>query len=147
MERARLVDSSFQNNRRLPPSTSGTSSLRSVAWLRRHFRHPVGRSLGKDTSCNQKRLLLFSEHLSENVLLKLPHRQFVFTLPKLLRVYFKYDRNLFEEVSKIIFSIIHDYYIEAVKTTVKTGVIVSYQSFGDLMRWNPHFHCIVEVEM
>ena len=42
-------------------------------------------------SCNQKRLLLFSEHLSENVLLKLPHRQFVFTLPKLLRVYFKYD--------------------------------------------------------
>ena len=27
-------------------------------------------------SCNQKRLLLFSEHLSENVLLKLPHRQF-----------------------------------------------------------------------
>ena len=44
-------------------------------------------------SCNQKRLLLFSEHLSENVFLNLPHRQFVFTLPKLLRVYFKYDRN------------------------------------------------------
>jgi hypothetical protein len=94
-------------------------------------------------SCNQKRLLLFSEHLSENVLLKLPHRQFVFTVPKLLRPYFKYDRNLFEEVTKIIFSIIHDYYIEAVKTTVKTGVVVSYQSFGDLMRWNPHYHCIV----
>jgi hypothetical protein len=51
---------------------------------------------------NQKRLLLFSEHLSENVLLKLPHRQFVFTVPKLLRPYFKYDRNLFEEVTKII---------------------------------------------
>ena len=44
-------------------------------------------------SCNQKRLLLFSEHLSENVLLNLPHRQFVFTLPKLLRPYFKYDRK------------------------------------------------------
>ena len=42
-------------------------------------------------SCNQKRLLLFSENLSENMLLKLPHRQFVFTLPKLLRVYFKHD--------------------------------------------------------
>jgi hypothetical protein len=77
------------------------------------------------------------------VLLNLPHRQFVFTLPKLLRVYFKYDRNFFEDVSRIIFTIIHDYYIEAVKTTVKTGSIVSYQSFGDLMRWNPHFHCIV----
>ena len=94
-------------------------------------------------SCNQKRLLLFSEHLSENVLLNLPHRQFVFTLPKLLRVYFKYDRNLFEEVSRIIFTIIHDYYTETVQTAVKIGAVVSYQSFGDLMRWNPHFHCIV----
>jgi len=48
-----------------------------------------------------------------------------------------------EDISRIIFSIIHDYYTETVKTTVKTGVVVSYQSFGDLMRWNPHFHCIV----
>ena len=61
---------------------------------------------------NQKRLLLFSEHLSENMLLKLPHRQFVFTLPKLLRLYFKYERNLFQDVSRIIFSIIQDFYDE-----------------------------------
>ena len=94
-------------------------------------------------SCNQKRLLLFSEHLSENVLLKLPHRQFVFTLPKLLRVYFKYNRNLFEDVSRITFSIIHDFYNETAKAAVKTGVFVSYQSYGDLMRWNPHWHCII----
>jgi hypothetical protein len=80
---------------------------------------------------------------SEKVLLKLPHRQFVFTLPKLLRPFFKYDRNLFEEVSRIIFSIIHDFYSETVKTRIKTGVVVSYQSFGDLMRWNPHYHCLV----
>jgi len=44
-------------------------------------------------SCNQKRLQLFAEHLSENVLLKLPHRQFVFTVHKLLRIYFKNDRE------------------------------------------------------
>ena len=86
-------------------------------------------------SCNQKRLLLFSKNLSENVLLKLPHRQFVFALPKLLRVYFKHDRNLFADISKIIFSIINDYYTETVQTAVvKTGVFVSYQSYGDLMR-------------
>jgi hypothetical protein len=94
-------------------------------------------------SCNQKRLLLFSEHLSEIVLLNLPHRQFVFTLPKLLRPYFKYDRNLFEDVSRIIFSIIHDFYNETAITTVKGGAVVSYQSFGDLMRFNPHWHSII----
>jgi len=44
-------------------------------------------------SCNQKRLLLFAEHLSENVLFRLPHRQFVSTVPKILRLYFKYDRE------------------------------------------------------
>jgi len=94
-------------------------------------------------SCNQKRLLLFSEHLSQNVLLKLPHRQFVFTLPKLLRVYFKHDRNLFEDVSRIIFSIIQDFYNESAPAALKTASVVSYQSFGDVVRWNPHYHCLV----
>ena len=32
-------------------------------------------------SCHQKRLLIFAEQLCEDVLLKLPHRQFVFTMP------------------------------------------------------------------
>ena len=46
-----------------------------------------------------------------------------------------------EDVSRIISSIITDYYIEVVKTTVTTGVVVSYQSFGDLIRWNPCSSC------
>jgi len=32
-------------------------------------------------SCSQKRTLLFAEYLDERLLLALPHRQFVFTLP------------------------------------------------------------------
>ena len=94
-------------------------------------------------SCHQKRLLLLAEHLSENVLLNLPHRQLVLSVPKALRIYFKNDRNLFADVSKIIFSIINDYYNEAAKTTVKTGAVISYQSFGDMVRSNPHYHCII----
>ena len=39
-------------------------------------------------SCSQKRTLLFSEYMKEQLLLSLPHRQFVFTFPKLLRPYF-----------------------------------------------------------
>jgi hypothetical protein len=73
-------------------------------------------------SCNQKRLHLFAEHLSENVLLKLPHRQFVCTIPKLLSIYFKNDRNLFADVSKIIFSIINNYYNEAANTRRKSCI-------------------------
>ena len=54
-------------------------------------------------SCSQKRSLLFAEHLAEEVLLNLPHRQFVFTYPKCLRVFFRHDRKLFGEVSRLIF--------------------------------------------
>jgi len=65
------------------------------------------------------------------MLLKLPRRQFVFALPKLLRVYFKHDRDLFEDVSRIIFSIIQDFYNKSAPMALKTASVVSYQSFGD----------------
>jgi hypothetical protein len=46
-------------------------------------------------SCSRKRTLLFTEHLTNKVLLNLPHRQFVFTVPKALRLFFRNDRRLF----------------------------------------------------
>ena len=44
------------------------------------------------SSCHQKRILLFSEHMANDVLLRLPHRQYVWTIPKALRVYFKHEK-------------------------------------------------------
>ena len=54
-------------------------------------------------SCHQKRTLLFSEQITQEVLLRLPHRQWVFCIPKCLRVFFKHNRMLFSEVSALIF--------------------------------------------
>jgi len=61
-------------------------------------------------SCDQKRTLLYAEYLAEDLLLDLPHRQFVFTIPKILRPYFKSDKRLFGEVSKLIFSLLSDFF-------------------------------------
>jgi len=94
-------------------------------------------------SCSQKRTLLFAEHLTQEVLLNLPHRQFVFTVPKALRPYFRYDRNLFAEVSRLIFTLIRDFYSKAAGRELLTGIIVAHQTFGDMLRWNPHYHIIV----
>ena len=94
-------------------------------------------------SCHQKKILLFSEHMANDVLLRLPHRQYVWSIPKALRIYFRNDKSLFADISKIIFSIINEYYNEASETPLKTGAIISYQSFGDLMRANPHWHAII----
>jgi hypothetical protein len=36
----------------------------------------------------------FAAHLQENVLFPVPHRQYVFSIPKIIRRYFLYDRKL-----------------------------------------------------
>ena len=43
------------------------------------------------------------------LLLRLPHRLVTITLPKMLRAFFKYDRKLFSEVSRLIFGMVQDY--------------------------------------
>ena len=98
------------------------------------------------SSCSQKRTLLFAEHLSNDVLLNLPHRQFVFSIPKALRPFFRHDRRLFAELSRLIFSMISEFYCEAVGRPVLTGMVrmvIAHQTFGDLLRFNPHYHAIV----
>jgi hypothetical protein len=45
-------------------------------------------------SCHQKRVIEFGEWLCTEVLKSVPHRQWVFSIPKRLRIYFMYDRKL-----------------------------------------------------
>ncbi|MBN1525115.1 MAG: hypothetical protein JW904_11560, partial [Spirochaetales bacterium] len=40
---------------------------------------------------------------THDLLLQLPHRQFVFTIPKCLRVILKHDRELHAELSRLVF--------------------------------------------
>jgi hypothetical protein len=94
-------------------------------------------------SCSQKRTLLFAEHLTNEVLLDVPHRQFVFTMPKALRPFFRHDRRLFAEVSRLIYTIISEFYAAATSKPLLTGVVTAFQSFGDQLRWNAHFHSLV----
>ena len=76
---------------------------------------------------HQKRTLLFGEQMANDVLLRLPHRQFVFTLPKALRIFFKHDRLLFSDLSHLIFDLIQDYYNEVSGKHICTGLVLSYQ--------------------
>ena len=73
----------------------------------------------------------------------MPHRQFVFALPKALRIFFRHDRRLFGHVSRLIYRIVQEFYQQAAGRPIRTGVITAHQTFGDMLRWNPHFHSIV----
>ena len=85
-------------------------------------------------SCSQRRTLLFAEHLTCEVLLDLPHRQFVFTMPKALRPFFRHDRRLFAEVSRLIYAIITEFYAEAAGRSLLTGTVIAHQTFGDQLQ-------------
>ena len=82
-------------------------------------------------SCSQKRTLLFAEYLDEQLLLTLPHRQFVFTLPKALRVFLRHDQRLFARISRLIFCLIAEFYSAAAGKPILSAAVVAYQPFGD----------------
>ena len=82
-------------------------------------------------SCSQKRTLLLGEYLSGDLLLQLPHRQFVWTIPKCLRVFLKHDRELHAKLSRLIFSLLSSYFSEAAGHTITTGMVSSLQTFGE----------------
>jgi len=95
-------------------------------------------------SCHQKRSLLLSYHLQESVLEEVPHRQFVFTLPKRLRIYFKYDRKLLGKLSNVAWKTIRDVFIEEIGCEGATPAMVSgIQTYGDLANFHPHIHALV----
>ncbi len=78
------------------------------------------------------------------LLLTLPHRQFVFSIPKALRIFFRHDQKLFASVSSLIFSLIRQFYrLAAGSPLLATSAIVAFQPFGDFLRPNAHWHALV----
>jgi len=51
------------------------------------------RTRGFCPSCHAKRLEEWGEWMRETLLLDVPHRQVVFVIPKMLRIFFKYKRQ------------------------------------------------------
>jgi len=96
-------------------------------------------------SCHQKRALLFAEHVDEEVLGDLPVRQYVVTIPKMLRLSFKYDRKLLGLLSQCFYASVKELFQHAAGDRHSVpGMIASLQSYGDdPSRFHPHLHSLV----
>ena len=95
-------------------------------------------------SCDKKRSLLLAYHLNEEVLAAVPHRQWVFTIPKRLRVYFRYDRSLLGGLCRAAYETVKDVFrLEIDGDSGVLGMVATIQTFGDLIHWHPHIHTIV----
>ena len=94
-------------------------------------------------SCHQKRVVEFGEWLCKEVLKAVPHRHFTFSIPKILRRYFLYDRKLLSDLSRCGWESLKVFFQEALpEAGAVPGAVVAIQSFSDFIGFNPHLHVL-----
>jgi hypothetical protein len=95
-------------------------------------------------SCHQKRTLLTSIHVAEDVCFPVAHRQVVFTIPKRLRVHARFDRKLLGKLSSCAWTCIKAEVQRMLdREDVIPGMIAAIQTHGTLLHWHPHIHSLV----
>ena len=87
-----------------------------------------------------RRLGRAEQELLEDV----PHRQVVFTIPKRLQVFFRYDRRLLGELAGCAWRALKLYfgaYFDG--APVIPGAVGFVQTAGELLNFHPHIHVLV----
>ena len=95
-------------------------------------------------TCHAKKVVQFAELLRENILYPVPHRQYVFSIPIILRKYFLYNRKLLSKLCKAAADSLLLFLRQV--TGPPEGILaaaMTIQTFGDYARWHPHIHAIV----
>ena len=88
-------------------------------------------------------MIEFGEWLCEDVLKYVPHRHWVFSIPKRLRIYFMFDRRLLAKLSQCAWKVLSLYLKEAAPYEDATpGAVIAVQSYGDFQNFHPHLHIL-----
>jgi len=94
-------------------------------------------------SCHAKRLEEWGEWMRETLLLDVPYCQVVFTVPRMLRIFFKYNRRLLGEICRSALRSLIRYFKTVAQSEVMPGVIAAIQTFGTKINFHPHLHFLV----
>jgi len=95
-------------------------------------------------SCDAKRAAAFAAFLQDELLEDVGHAVWTFSIPKMLRPYFLFRRELLTELARAGYETVHELMAEAVEdNNVRAGMVASIQTFSDNLVWNPHLHCVV----
>ena len=81
--------------------------------------------------------------MREKLLLDIHHRQVVFTIPKMLRISFKYNRSLLSGLCLFGKEALVKYFKAVAGRELTPGVIAVIQSFGSQINLHPHLHFLV----
>ncbi len=101
------------------------------------------RQRGICPSCDAKRAAAFAAFLHDDVF-DVPHAMWVFTIPKMLRVYFLHHRELLGELSRCAYETLRELMTAAAfdEEGFRPGMVSVVQTFGDAARFHPHVHAL-----
>jgi len=94
-------------------------------------------------SCHAKRREEWGEWMREELLLDVPHRQVVFTIPKMLRLFFRYKRKLLNSLCLSAVRTLVRFLHTATGLELMPGVVAVIQTFGDRINFHPHIHVLM----
>ncbi|MFO7915364.1 MAG: transposase [Candidatus Krumholzibacteriales bacterium] len=72
-----------------------------------------------------------------------PHHQIVFTIPKMLRPYFRYDRKLMTDLSRAARTSVVKFMEQELGKEVTPAMVVVKHTYGEGVRFHPHLHTLV----
>jgi hypothetical protein len=94
-------------------------------------------------SCHAKRREEWGEWMREELLLDGPHRQVVFTIPKMLRLFFRFKRKLLDSLCLSAVRSLVKFLHTATGLELMPGVVAVIQTFGNRINFHPHIHVLM----
>ncbi len=103
------------------------------------------RGRGLCPSCGAKRAAELGAFLLDEVVEEVGHAQWVFTVPKMLRVFFLHHRELLGELSRAAYETVKELMSAAAleEKGFRPGVVSVVQTFGERANFHPHVHALV----
>ena len=94
-------------------------------------------------SCHEKKVMQFGEFIVNTVAFPVPHRQYVFTIPIMLRAYFKYSRELLTKLCHVAEESLLEYLRETLSLPEgQLGMVMAIHTFGEYLNSHPHLHAV-----
>jgi len=94
-------------------------------------------------SCHAKIREEWGEWVREELLLDVPHRQVVFTVPKMLGLFFRFRRKLLNDLCLSAVRALLKFFHTATGLEIMPGVVAVTQTFGDRINFHPHIHVLL----
>ena len=94
-------------------------------------------------SCHQRRVRSTSEWIANSVCHEVPHRQLVFTIPRVLRGIFRKRRRLLTHLFHTATTTLQDAFRTRLNLPQgRIGAIAALHTFGDYLIFHPHLHIL-----